>query len=106
MEPGGHSAPLPAPAANCTRVQTVRIWLCSRKALCGRRTTIEAGLASPARGRKTAVSAGKRPRLVPPFSLMSSRGLKPRLAQPVAAKEEVAVALVPPLEVSEAVVSL
>src|SRR5260221_8958998 len=86
MLPAGQPAPLPAPALNCTRVQTVLMWDCSRNSEWGSWTEILAELASPALGRNTACRAGWAPRLVPPLRLSESAGLKPRLAQSAAWK--------------------
>jgi hypothetical protein len=85
-------------------VQIVLKWPCSRKALWGRRTTTEEALASPALGRKEALRAGNLPRLVPPLSEREKFGLKPSLPQSVAAKEEMAVAVLPRFEVRLATV--
>src|SRR6185437_12298095 len=81
------------------------MWPCSRKAERGRVTAAPAKFASPGLGLTTARSAGNSPRLVPPFSLIDSFGLKPSLAQLVAWKASEGLASCPLLALRLALTS-
>src|SRR3954452_10950319 len=100
MEPAGHSL-----AANCTRVQLVRKWPCSMNSEWGRITEVAPMLAPPGGIFSVARSFGNAPRCVPPKRRKEIFGLKARPAQPVTAKEEVGLALLPSVEARFATVS-
>src|SRR6202789_3676473 len=91
MLAAGHFSPGTVPSLNCTRVQIVLMWACSRNSECGKVIWAAPMLASPLRALRTALKAGVAPLLVPPLSERVSFGAKPRLAQSAAWKGLVTV---------------
>src|SRR6185436_5373307 len=100
IDPAGHSS-----ATNCTFVQMLLKWPCSMNSECGRITTLEPIFAPPEGSLRVAFNFGNAVRR----ALLSRRarfGLNGSLEQPVAAYEELGLALLPPVEVRLATVSL